>query len=160
MKNKGSLLLEFLLNIFIFSVIMLLLLTFMKRAVIIQNYKNKVRVNSENTLYILDILKKNIKERDKENFLYKEKNSNIFIINENIISSVGNSILYKSGGEFYLIKFNKPKMLISSAKTPEGFLRHDNLAFLDSLEFQIRNSILFVKYEINGNITEQVINLK
>ena len=139
---------------------MLLLLTIMKRAVINQNYKNKVRVNGENTLYILDILKKNIKERDKENFLYKGKNSDIFIINENIISSVGNSVLYKSGGEFYLIKFNKPKLLISSSQTPEGFRRYDNLAFLDSLEFQIRNSILFVKYEINGNITEQVINLK
>ena len=66
MKNKGNLLLEFLLNIFIFSVIVLLLLTFMKRAVIIQNYKAKVKTSGENTLYLFDILKKNIKERDRE----------------------------------------------------------------------------------------------
>ena len=70
MKNKGGLLLEFILNIFIFSIILLLLFTFMKRIIIIQNYKTKVRTAGENTLYLFDVLKKNIKERDKEKFLY------------------------------------------------------------------------------------------
>ena len=160
MKNKGSLLLEFLLNIFIFSIIVLLLLTFMKRAVIIQNYKTKVRITGENTLYLLDVLKKNIKEREKEEFLYKGKNSNFLIINGDTISDIGDSVLYKSEGEFFLIKFTKPKLLISSAETPEGFKRHDTLAILDLVEFRIKNNILFIIYEINGSITEQVINLK
>ena len=160
MKNKGSLLLEFLLNIFIFSIIVLLLLTFMKRAVILQNYKAKARITGENTFYLFDILKKNIKERDKAKFLYKGKNSNFFIINNTEISDTGSSVLYKSGGEFYLIKFNKPKLLISSAETPENFKKHDTVASLSSLEFHTKNNILFITYEINGNITEQVINLK
>ena len=107
---------------------MLLLLTFMKRAVIIQNYKNKVMVNAETTLYILDILKKNIKESDKENFLYKGKNSDIFIINENIISSVGNSVLYKSGGASSLLTPTKPQKQKTKTKKPKGYRRHDNLA--------------------------------
>ena len=79
MKNKGNLLLEFLLNIFIFSVIMLLLLTFMKRAVLIQDYKDKSRSAGENTRYIFDLFKKNIKEREKEFFSYNGKNLNIFV---------------------------------------------------------------------------------
>ena len=160
MKNKGNLLLEFLLNIFIFSVIVLLLLTFMKRAVIIQNYKAKVKTSGENTLYLFDILKKNIKERDREKFLYKGKSSDFFIMNENEIFDTGNSVLYKSGKEFYLIKFSNMKLLVSSAETPNGFKKHDTLANLDSLVFRINNDLLFVTYEINGNKTEQVINLK
>ena len=160
MKNKGNLLLEFLLNIFIFSVILLLLLTFMKRAVIIQNYKTMVRTAGENTIYLFDILKKNIKERDKEKFLYKGKNSNFFIINENEVSDTGNSLLYRTGGEFYLMKFSKSKLLISSGQTPENFKKYDTLAKLDSLTFQTKNDLLLIICEINGNITEQVINLK
>ncbi len=160
MKNKGSLLLEFILNIFIFSVILLLLFTFMKRIIIIQNYKTTVRTAGENTLYLFDILKKNIKERDKEEFSYKGKNSDFFIINENEVSDIGSSLLYKTDGEFHLIKFSKPKLLISSSQTPESFKKHDTLAKLDSLVFQTKNDLLLVIYEINGNTAEQVINLK
>ena len=160
MKNKGSLLLEFILNIFIFSVILLLLFTFMKRIIIIQNYKTTVRTAGENTLYLFDILKKNIKERDKEEFSYKGKNSDFFIINENEVSDIGSSLLYKTDGEFHLIKFSKPKLLISSSQTPENFKKHDTLAKLDSLVFQTKNDLLLVIYEINGNTAEQVINLK
>ena len=160
MKNKGSLLLEFILNIFIFSVILLLLFTFMKRIIIIQNYKTTVRTAGENTLYLFDVLKKNIKERDKEEFSYKGKNSNFFIINENEVSDIGSSLLYKTDGEFHLIKFSKPKLLISSSQTPESFKKHDTLAKLDSLVFQTKNDLLLVIYEINGNTAEQVINLK
>ena len=160
MKNKGGLLLEFILNIFIFSIILLLLFTFMKRIVIIQNYKTKVRTAGENTLYLFDVLKKNIKERDKEKFLYKGKKSNFFIINENGVSDTGNSLLYKADGEFYLIKFNKPKLLISSSQTPESFKKYDTLAKLDSLVFRTKNDLLLIIFEINGNTTEQVINLK
>ena len=160
MKNKGGLLLEFILNIFIFSIILLLLFTFMKRIIIIQNYKTKVRTAGENTLYLFDILKKNIKERDKEEFSYKGKNSDFFIINENEVSDIGSSLLYKTDGEFHLIKFSKPKLLISSSQTPESFKKHDTLAKLDSLVFQTKNDLLLVIYEINGNTAEQVINLK
>ena len=160
MKNKGSLLLEFILNIFIFSVILLLLFTFMKRIIIIQNYKTAVSTAGENTLYLFDVLKKNIKERDKEKTLYKGKNSNFFIINGNGISDTGSSLLYKAGGEFYLIKFSKPKLLISSSQTPESFKKYDTLAKLDSLVFQAKNDLLLIIYEINGSTTEQVINLK
>ena len=160
MKNKGGLLLEFILNIFIFSIILLLLFTFMKRIIIIQNYKTTVRTAGENTLYLFDILKKNIKERDKEEFSYKGKNSDFFIINENEVSDIGSSLLYKTDGEFHLIKFSKPKLLISSSQTPENFKKHDTLAKLDSLVFQTKNDLLLVIYEINGNTAEQVINLK
>ena len=160
MKNKGGLLLEFILNIFIFSIILLLLFTFMKRIIIIQNYKTTVRTAGENTLYLFDILKKNIKERDKEEFSYKGKNSDFFIINENEVSDIGSSLLYKTDGEFHLIKFSKPKLLISSSQTPESFKKHDTLAKLDSLVFQTKNDLLLVIYEINGNTAEQVINLK
>ena len=146
MKNKGSLLLEFILNIFIFSVILLLLFTFMKRIIIIQNYKTTVRTAGENTLYLFDILKKNIKERDKEEFSYKGKNSDFFIINENEVSDIGSSLLYKTDGEFHLIKFSKPKLLISSSQTPESFKKHDTLAKLDSLVFQTKNDLLLVIY--------------
>ena len=160
MKNKGSLLLEFILNIFIFSVILLLLFTFMKRIIIIQNYKTTVRTAGENTLYLFDVLKKNIKERDKEEFSYKGKNSDFFIINENEVSDIGSSLLYKTDGEFHLIKFSKPKLLISSSQTPESFKKHDTLAKLDSLVFQTKDDLLLIIYEINGSTTEQVINLK
>lgn len=160
MKNKGNLLLEFLLNIFIFSVIVLLLFSFMKKAVIIQNYKSKVRINGENTFYLLDVLKKNIKERNKEKFLYKGKSSDFFIINGSEISNVGNSILYKNNEEFFLIKFSKPRLLISSSKTLQSFKKHNTLAKLDSLAFQAKNDMLLITYKINGSLTEQVINLK
>ena len=63
MKNKGNLLLEFLLSMFIFSIIMLLLIVFLKRVLIIQNYKSKTLVISENEMNITDLVGKRIKER-------------------------------------------------------------------------------------------------
>ena len=90
----------------------------------------------------------------------KEKKSNFFIINENGVSDTGNSLLYKADGEFYLIKFNKPKLLISSSQTPESFKKYDTLAKLDSLVFRTKSDLLLIIFEINGNTTEQVINLK
>ena len=79
MKNKGGLLLEFILNIFIFSIVLLLLFTFMKRIIIIQNYKIKVRTAGENTLYLFDVLKKTLKKEIKKNFYIKGKNQ-IFLL--------------------------------------------------------------------------------
>ncbi len=80
MKNKGNLLLEFLLSMFIFSIIMLLLIVFLKRVLIIQNYKSKTLVISENEMNITDLVRKRIKERDKDLFSYDGKKSNLFII--------------------------------------------------------------------------------
>ena len=160
MKNKGNLLLEFLLNMFIFTVIMLLLLTFIKRAALIQSYKTRVRTASENTFYFFDMIKKNIKERDKETFLYKGKNSDFFIINNNEISNTGDTVLYRSKGQFYQIKFFDGKFLISSAETPGNFKKNDTLAVLDLVTFQAENELLFITYKINKKIIRQVINIK
>lgn len=160
MKNKGNLLLEFLLNMFIFTVIMLLLLTFIKRAALIQSYKTRVRTAGENTFYFFDMIKKNIKERDKETFLYKGKNSDFFIINNNEISNTGDTVLYRSKGQFYQIKFFDGKFLISSAETPGNFKKNDTLAVLDLVTFQAENELLFITYKINKKIIRQVINIK
>ena len=132
----------------------------MKRAVIVQSYKIKTRITDENTFYIFDILKKNIKERDKEKFQYKGETSNFFILNEKKIANTGNTAFYKFNKEFYQIKFHDSKLRISSAETPKDFKKYDTLATLDSLIFQSENNLLFITYEINGKITEQVINLK
>ena len=79
MKNKGNLLLEFLLSMFIFSIIMLLLIVFLKRVLIIQNYKSKTLTISENEMNITDLLRKRIKERDKELFSFDGKKADLFL---------------------------------------------------------------------------------
>lgn len=158
MKNKGNLMLEFLLNIFIFSIIMILLFSFLKRILLIQNYKVKTLIISENSLSIFDILKKHIKERDRENFIYNNKKGNIFITNDKNTDNKG--IIYKIDNIYYQIKFQKPKVLISSANEIHGFKRWETLMKLDSINFNLKNKLLIITYKIEDKIIEQVINIR
>lgn len=158
MKNKGNLLLEFLLNIFIFSIIMILLFFFLKRVLLIQNYKGKIIIINENSLNVFEVLKKHIKERDRENFTYNNEKGNIFVINDKNINSAG--IIYKNDNVYYQIKFRKPKVLISSADEINGFKRWETIMKLENINFNLKDELLIITYNAEGKITDQVINIR
>ena len=160
MKNKGNLLLEFLLSMFIFSIIMLLLIVFLKRVLIIQNYKSKTLIISENEMNITDLLRKRIKERDKELFSFDGKKADLFLIKDNKLNDNGDEILLKYENKFNGLKYKDHKLLISSGEGLGDFKKWDTLAKLDNLNFVLKNDLLIVTYLIKDNKIDEVINLK
>lgn len=157
MKNKGNLLLEFLLNIFIFSIILVLLSIFLKRVLIIQNYKSKTLSANENSYYILDVIKENIKNRNMEDFSYKNMKNNIFILNNNNLEK---SLLYRTDNTYTQIKFKYPKLLISNSDELNNFKKWSTLAQLDNINFYLKENILIITYDIENKKIEQVVNIK
>ncbi len=160
MKNKGNLLLEFLLSMFIFSIIMLLLIVFLKRVLIIQNYKSKTLTISENEMNITDLLRKRIKERDKELFSFDGKKADLFLIKENKLNDNGDEILLKYENKFNALKYKDHKLLISSGENLGDFKKWDTLAKLDNLNFLLKKDLLIINYLIKDNKIDEVINLK
>lgn len=160
MKNKGNLLLEFLLSMFIFSIIMLMLIVFLKRILIIQKYEFKTFSISENQMNITDLLRKRIKERDKNLFFYNGKKANFFLIKDNKIIDNGNEILLKYENKFHSLKFKDNKLLISSAEDLGEFKRWEVLAKLENLDFLLKKDLLILSYLKKNKKIDEVINIK
>ncbi|MBP9477991.1 MAG: hypothetical protein KBF12_05160 [Sebaldella sp.] len=160
MKNKGNLLIEFLLSMFIFSIIMLMLIVFLKRILIIQKYEFKTFSISENQMNITDLLRKRIKERDKNLFFYNEKKANLFLIKDNKIIDNGNEILLKYENKFHSLKFKDNKLLISSAENLGEFKRWEVLARLENLNFLLKKDLLILSYLKKKKKIDEVINIK
>ena len=160
MKNNGYLLLEFLLGIFIFSIIIVLLLVFLERIQIIQNYKTKSHVYSENNTNIISFIKKSIKERDKEEFLFQKETSDFFLLDDENINSQGNTILFKINGRFLKIKFKDKRITASSSDNLHDFKKQDLLGITDFLEFKLEDSLLIICYRHESKEKQEVINIK
>lgn len=160
MKNKGNLLLEFLLSVFIFSIIMLILIIFLKRILIVQKYEVKTYSISENQMNIADLLRKRIKERDKNFFSYNGEKANLFLIKNNKITDNGDEILLKYENKFHALKFKDNKLLISSAENLGEFKRWDVLAKLENLNLLLKKDLLILTYLKKNKKIDEVINIK
>ena len=150
-KNKGYLLLEILICMFLFSVLVFVISVFLKRVVLIEKEKKENQLIYENVYFISDKVIEDIKNRDMEAFGYEENTDNIHIKNEEIIM--------KKDGKFYKLEYSKGKLYVSDGDDITNLGTKSIIGQYDNVEFKRIDNLLVVNLKYKKNNEVKVLNL-
>ena len=150
-KNKGYLLLEILICMFLFSVLVFVISVFLKRVVLIEKEKKENKLIYENLYFISDKVIEDIKNRDMEAFGYEENTDNIHIKNEEIIM--------KKDGKFYKLEYSKGKLYVSDGDDITNLGTKSIIGQYDNVEFKRIDNLLVVNLKYKKNNEVKVLNL-
>ena len=150
-KNKGYLLLEILICMFLFSVLVFVISVFLKRVVLIEKEKKENQLIYENVYFISDKIIEDIKNRDMEAFGYEGNTDNIHIKNEEIIM--------KKDGKFYKLEYSKGKLYVSDGDDITNLGTKSIIGQYDNVEFKRIDDLLVINLKYKKNNEVKVLNL-
>lgn len=150
-KNKGYLLLEILICMFLFSVLVFVISVFLKRVVLIEKEKKENQLMYENVYFISDKIIEDIKNRDMEAFGYEGNTDNIHIKNEEIIM--------KKDGKFYKFEYSKGKLYVSDGDDITNLGTKSIIGQYDNVEFKRIDDLLVINLKYKKNNEVKVLNL-
>ena len=150
-KNKGYLLLEILICMFLFSVLVFVISVFLKRVVLIEKEKKENQLMYENVYFISDKIIEDIKNRDMEAFGYEGNTDNIHIKNEEIIM--------KKDGKFYKLEYSKGKLYVSDGDDITNLGTKSIIGQYDNVEFKRIDDLLVINLKYKKNNEVKVLNL-
>ena len=150
-KNKGYLLLEILICMFLFSVLVCVISVFLKRVVLIEKEKKENQLMYENVYFISDKIIEDIKNRDMEAFGYEGNTDNIHIKNEEIIM--------KKDGKFYKLEYSKGKLYVSDGDDITNLGTKSIIGQYDNVEFKRIDDLLVINLKYKKNNEVKVLNL-
>ena len=150
-KNRGYLLLEILICLFLFSVLIFVISIFLKRIVLIEKEKKENQLKYENIYFVGDKIIEDIRNREFRKFLYKGNQDNIHI-SQNII-------LFRKDGKFYKLEYKKGKLSVSDGDNAEKLGAETVIGQYDNVEFKKIDNLLIIilKYKKENEI--RVLNL-
>ena len=150
-KNKGYLLLEILICMFLFSILVFVISVFLKRVVLIEKEKKENQLMYENVHFISDKIIEDIKNRDMEAFGYEGNTDNIHIKNEEIIM--------KKDGKFYKLEYSKGKLYVSDGDDITNLGTKSIIGQYDNVEFKRIDDLLVINLKYKKNNEVKVLNL-
>ena len=150
-KNKGYLLLEILICMFLFSVLVFVISVFLKRVVLIEKEKKENQLMYENVYFISDKIIEDIKNRDMEAFGYEGNTDNIHIKNEEIIM--------KKDGKFYKLEYSKGKLYVSDGDDITNLGTKSIIGQYYNVEFKRIDDLLVINLKYKKNNEVKVLNL-
>lgn len=150
-KNKGYLLLEILICMFLFSILVFVISVFLKRVVLIEKEKKENQLMYENVHFISDKIIEDIKNRDMEAFGYEGNTDNIHIKNEEIIM--------KKDGKFYKLEHSKGKLYVSDGDDITNLGTKSIVGQYDNVEFKRIDNLLVMNLKYKKNNEVKVLNL-
>ena len=150
-KNKGYLLLEILICMFLFSILVFVISVFLKRVVLIEKEKKENQLMYENVHFISDKIIEDIKNRDMEAFGYEGNTDNIHIKNEEIIM--------KKDGKFYKLEHSKGKLYVSDGDDITNLGTKSIVGQYDNVEFKRIDDLLVINLKYKKNNEVKVLNL-
>ena len=150
-KNKGYLLLEILICMFLFSILVFVISVFLKRVVLIEKEKKENQLMYENVHFISDKIIEDIKNRDMEAFGYEGNTDNIHIKNEEIIM--------KKDGKFYKLEYSKGKLYVSDGDDITNLGTKSIVGQYDNVEFKRIDNLLVMNLKYKKNNEVKVLNL-
>ena len=150
-KNKGYLLLEILICMFLFSILVFVISVFLKRVVLIEKEKKENQLMYENVHFISDKIIEDIKNRDMEAFGYEGNTDNIHIKNEEIIM--------KKDGKFYKLEHSKGKLYVSDGDDITNLGTKSIIGQYDNVEFKRIDDLLVINLKYKKNNEVKVLNL-
>lgn len=150
-KNKGYLLLEILICMFLFSVLVFVISVFLKRVVLIEKEKKENQLIYENVYFISDKIIEDIKNRNMESFGYEGNIDNIHIKSE--------SVVMKKDEKFYKLEYSKGKLYVSDGDDITNLGTKSIIGQYDNVEFKRINNLLIINLKYKKNNETKVLNL-
>lgn len=150
-RRSGYLLVEILINMFIFSVLVFVISVFLKRIIIVEKAKKDNQKIYEKMYFSMDKMVLDIKNRDSQKFSYEGENNNI-LVRENLI-------VFKLNEIFYKIEYDKGKLFVSDAENIGKFGSKVEIGKFNEVKFEKVGKLLIIRLKENKNEDIRVIKI-
>ena len=150
-RRSGYLLVEILINMFIFSVLVFVISVFLKRIIIVEKAKKDNQKIYEKMYFSMDKMVLDIKNRDSQKFSYEGENNNI-LVRENLI-------VFKLNEIFYKIEYDKGKLFVSDAENTGKFGSKVEIGKFNEVKFEKVGKLLIIRLKENKNEDIRIIKI-
>ena len=127
-KQKGYLLIEVSIAIFMFSILIFILSIFLKRVLIIEKVKANSQLQDERVFNSLNKIIEDVKNRDRNIFLNNGEQKDIFISE--------NEVVFKKDNLFYKFEIKNNKLFISDGEKLGKMGANINIGEYSDIKFQ------------------------
>lgn len=150
-KNKGYLLIEILISIFIFSTLIFVVSIFLKRAILIEKIKKESQIVDEKIYFVMKKIEENIKDRNREIENYYGVKTNIYVKK--------NVIIYKKDKIYYKLEIKDNKIFVYDGENISNWGAEVELAKYDEILMEKIDNLLVFTIKINKIEIVKIINL-
>ena len=151
-KQKGYLLIEVSIAIFMFSILIFILSIFLKRVLIIEKVKANSQLQDERVFNPLNKIIEDVKNRDRNIFLNNGEQKDIFISE--------NEVVFKKDNLFYKFEIKNNKLFISDGEKLGKMGANINIGEYSDIKFQKIDDVFIIKLKFNDVENVKIVNLR
>ena len=151
-KQKGYLLIEVSIAIFMFSILIFILSIFLKRVLIIEKVKANSQLQDERVFNSLNKIIEDVKNRDSNIFLNNGEQKDIFISE--------NEVVFKKDNLFYKFEIKNNKLFISDGEKLGKMGANINIGEYSDIKFQKIDDVFIIKLKFNDVENVKIVNLR
>ena len=151
-KQKGYLLIEVSIAIFMFSILIFILSIFLKRVLIIEKVKANSQLQDERVFNSLNKIIEDVKNRDRNIFLNNGEQKDIFISE--------NEVVFKKDNLFYKFEIKNNKLFISDGENLGKMGANINIGEYSDIKFQKIDDVFIIKLKFNDVENVKIVNLR
>ena len=151
-KQKGYLLIEVSIAIFMFSILIFILSIFLKRVLIIEKVKANSQLQDERVFNSLNKIIEDVKNRDRNIFLNNGEQKAIFISE--------NEVVFKKDNLFYKFEIKNNKLFISDGEKLGKMGANINIGEYSDIKFQKIDDVFIIKLKFNDVENVKIVNLR
>ncbi|MBP6281387.1 MAG: type II secretion system protein [Leptotrichiaceae bacterium] len=151
-KQKGYLLIEVSIAIFMFSILIFILSIFLKRVLIIEKVKANSQLQDERVFNSLNKIIEDVKNRDRNIFLNNGEQKDIFISE--------NEVVFKKDNLFYKFEIKNNKLFISDGEKLGKMGANINIGEYSDIKFQKIDDVFIIKLKFNDVENVKIVNLR
>ena len=150
-KNKGYLLIEILISIFIFSILIFVVSIFLKRAILIEKIKKESQIVDEKVYFVMKKIEENIKNRNREIENYYGVKTNIYVKK--------NVIIYKKDKIYCKLEIEDNTIFVYDGENINYWGAKTELAKYDEILMEKIDNLLVFTIKMNKIEIVKIINL-
>ena len=151
-KQKGYLLIEVSIAIFMFSILIFIISIFLKRVLIIEKVKANSQLQDERVFNSLNKIIEDVKNRDRNIFLNNGEQKDIFISE--------NEVVFKKDNLFYKFEIKNNKLFISDGEKLGKMGANINIGEYSDIKFQKIDDVFIIKLKFNDVENVKIVNLR
>ena len=151
-KQKGYLLIEVSIAIFMFSILIFILSIFLKRVLIIEKVKANSQLQDERVFNSLNKIIEDVKNRDRNIFLNNGEQKDIFISE--------NEVVFKKDNLFYKFEIKNNKLFIADGEKLGKMGANRNIGEYSDIKFQKIDDVFIIKLKFNDVENVKIVNLR
>lgn len=106
----------------------------------------------ENVFYILDKIILDIKNRDRQNFIYNSLSTNLYFFQ--------NFLIFRKEKIYYKLEFENKKLYISDSLNGENFGNRTVVGKYDEIKFEKIDNLIKINIKYNEKDITKLVNLR